>query len=38
MFKKLIITCLSVIMLITFNVNAASDGELILQKKRTSRN
>ena len=31
MFKKLIVICLSVIM-IAFNVNAASDGELILKK------
>ena len=33
MFKKLILTCLSII-LITFNVNAASDGELILKKNQ----
>ena len=33
MFKKLIIICLSVL-LITFNVNAASDGELILKKNQ----
>ena len=33
MFKKLILTFLSVI-LITFNVNAASDGELILKKNK----
>ena len=35
MFKKLIIICLSVL-LITFNVNAASDGELILKKNQPS--
>ena len=33
MFKKLILTCLSVIF-IAFNVNAASDGELILKKNQ----
>ena len=33
MFKKLIITILSTI-LIAFNVNAASDGELILKKNQ----
>ena len=33
MFKKLILTCLSVL-LITFNANAASDGELILKKNQ----
>ena len=33
MFKKLILICLSVI-LIAFNVNAASDGELILKKNQ----
>jgi phospholipid-binding lipoprotein MlaA len=33
MFKKLILTCLSVI-LIAFNANAASDGELILKKNQ----
>ena len=33
MFKKLILTCLSV-MLIAFNANSASDGELILKKNQ----
>jgi len=33
MFKKLILTCLSII-LIVFNANAASDGELILKKNQ----
>ena len=33
MFKKLIITCFAVIM-ISFNVNASSDGELIIKKNQ----
>ena len=33
MFKNLLITCLSIIM-IAFNVNASSDGELILKKNQ----
>ena len=33
MFKKIIITSISIIML-TFNVNAGSDGELILKKNK----
>ena len=33
MFKKLIITCLSIIMIV-FNANASSDGELILKKNQ----
>ena len=33
MFKKLIFTCLSIV-LIAFNANAASDGELILKKNQ----